>query len=230
MSGTLFCRMVIKSNISTPFEYWLLNIGWKNSALGTAVLSGCLLLYSVAPSKQTSQLDASLWFQIKDMHWEKHQWPDQVGHIKTGGQKQRGLFFRKHCVMFLFNMSQRYYFFTATRSTAWLFPFPEKFGECTFPVSKSAVLGTLPATTAARAQHGKDWKEKGVKLSPSLPVVTSQLKIQINNIFVCFCFSYKKNPAKSRNYLWFCFYTELLQMLNSYHEAFDFSWNIHTLM
>lgn len=114
MSGTLFCRMVIKSNISTPFVDWLLNTGWKNPALGTAVLTGCLLLYSVAPSKQTSQLDASLWFQIKEIHWEKHQWLDQVGRIKTGGQKQRGLFFREHCVMFLFNRSQRCYFLTAT--------------------------------------------------------------------------------------------------------------------
>lgn len=136
MPGTLFCRMVVKLNISTPFVDWLLHTGWKSPALGMAVLPSCLLLYSVAPSKETSQLDTTVWFQIKEMHWEKHQWPDQVGHVKTGGQKQTGLFFRKHCVMFLFNRSQRCYFSTATWSTAWLFPFSEKFEGYTFPVSK----------------------------------------------------------------------------------------------
>ena len=45
-------------------------------------------------------------------------------------------------------------------------------------MSKPLVLGTLQTTTAARAQHMKDWKEKGVRFSPSPPVATSQLKIQ----------------------------------------------------
>lgn len=88
---------------------------------------------------------------------------------------------------------------------------------------------SLPATTAARAQHVKDWKEKGVKFSPS--VATSQLKIQTRHqqffeaYLVLFCF-WKKKPAKLRNCFWFCFFTELLQMLNGCHEAFDFSWNV----
>lgn len=91
---------------------------------------------------------------------------------------------------------------------------------------------SLPATTAARAQHVKDWKEKGVKFSPSM--VTSQLKIQTRHqqffeaYLVLFWFWKKKKSAKLRNYLQFCFFTELLQMLNGCHEAFDFSWNVQT--
>lgn len=63
-------------------------------------------------------------------------------------------------------------------STACLFPFPGKLEAYIFPVLKPWVLGTLPATTAARAQHMKDWKEKGVRFSLSPPVATSQLKTQ----------------------------------------------------
>lgn len=66
----------------------------------------------------------------------------------------------------------------AAWSTTCLFPFPEKFEAHIFPVLKPSVLGTLPARTTARAQHMKDWKEKGVRFSLSPPVATSQLKTQ----------------------------------------------------
>lgn len=64
-------------------------------------------------------------------------------------------------------------FLAAAWSTACLFPFPEKFEGHMFPVLKSLVLGILPITTAARAQHMKDCKEKGGRFSPSSSVVTS---------------------------------------------------------
>lgn len=76
------------------------------------------------------------------------------------------------------NRNQRCYFLAAAWSTVCLFPFLEKFEGYTFPALKPSVPGILPVTTAARAQHMKGWKEKGGELSPSPPVVTSQLKIQ----------------------------------------------------